>query len=283
MPNFIHVIVVMILSLTLYTYEAQASNVVHKHAGQKEEYVVQILQKSINLSANKKHTLSEYPEVLTKERIINETELGNINVFWAATNRELEERFIAIRIPLYKGLFGYRLLIIKKEKQSNLSDVRQLSDLRFFKAGQGTFWEDTQILQSAQLPVITSTKYINLFHMLDGDRFDYFPRGIHEPWREIESWKQFSFMVEENLMLQYQMPVYFFVSRDNPELSDSIRNGLWSLIKSGEFDELFKQNPLVANALKLAKPNNRRIIKITNPNLSSSTPLDDERLWYTPN
>lgn len=283
MPNFALIIVAMILSLTLYPYEVQASNVVHKHAGQKEKYIVQILQKSLYLSANKKHSLSEYPELLTKERLIDETEQGNINVFWAATNRDLEERFIAIRIPLYKGLFGYRLLIIKREKQHDLANVKQLSDLRLFTAGQGTFWEDTKILQSAQLPVVTAVKYINLFHMLDGDRFDYFPRGIHEPWKEIENWKQFSFMVEENLMLQYQMPVYFFVSRNNVELSDAIRNGFWSLIKSDEFDELFNQNPLVVNAIKLAKPHERRIIKITNHNLSSATPLDDERLWYTPN
>lgn len=90
-------------------------------------------------------------------------------------------------------------------------------------------------------------------------------------------------MVEQNLMLVYPMPVYFFVSKDNQELADSIKNGLWTLIRYGEFDDLFASNPMVIDAIEKAQPQHRHVIRIPNKNLPATTPLDDTRLWFDPN
>ena len=52
-----------------------------------------------------------------------------LDVMWGATKNSYEQRMLPIRIPLFKGLLGHRLFIIRSDNQSKfnkVSDIRKL-------------------------------------------------------------------------------------------------------------------------------------------------------------
>ncbi|WP_221935054.1 transporter substrate-binding domain-containing protein [Catenovulum sediminis] len=187
---------------------------------------------------------------------------------------------LPIRIPLFKGLLGHRIFIIRQGEQHRFSNVRSLSDLAEFKMGQGANWADTKVLNAAGLNVVTTTKYHNLFYMLEGGRFDLFPRGVHEPFAEVASRPELNLTVEEDLLLVYPLAAYFFVNSNNFKLAQAIENGLLEMIEDGSFDEFFYSNPMISQALKNAELERRKIFRISNPNMPAATPFDDKKLWF---
>ncbi|WP_143873280.1 hypothetical protein [Catenovulum sediminis] len=106
---------------------------------------------------------------------------GERDLMWTLTSKAHEEKFQAVYIPLYRGLIGMRIALVKAQNLNLFKNVSSLQDLQQFKAGQGLMWADTKILESNQLKVVKELKYLNLFPMLEGGRFDYFPRGYPNP------------------------------------------------------------------------------------------------------
>ena len=136
---------------------------------------------------------------------------GQLDVVWLATSMEYESRARPVRVPLYRGLLGYRIFIIRQGEQGRFDDISTMEDLLTVKFGQGADWADTTILEASGFNVVKSRKYETLFDMLAGERFDAFPRDVHEPWQELDSQPEFKFAVEKNLAFLYRMPMYFFI------------------------------------------------------------------------
>lgn len=205
---------------------------------------------------------------------------GDIDIFMALSTNEYEKEFQAIYIPIYQGLMGIRLAIVKRENQDLFKHTKNLHDLKKFTAGQGTFWADTEILEASGIPLIKEYKYSNLFRMLEADRFDYYPRGAHEPWGEIEKNPELDLVVEPHIAISYNAPFYFFVKKSNKKLAEHITLQLEKLIENGAFNTLFYQDRNVKMALKNANLSSRKTIKINNPLLTSNTQRVQEKRWY---
>ena len=224
----------------------------------------------------------ETAETSTEARIVEMLISDQLDIIWYTTSKDFENRMLPIRIPMYKGLLGYRIFMIKSGSQGKFSGIQSISDLNRISIGQGRFWADTEILESNGVEVIKVTQYDSLFHMLDGGRFDAFPRGIHEPWDEMPRWPDLQLDVEENLMLAYMNPFYFFVSKNKPELAEKVELGLRLAIEDGSFDRYFLNYPTIKSVLSKSNVKNRHIISLTNPLLPSETPLEDQALWFDP-
>nr|WP_255725376.1 transporter substrate-binding domain-containing protein [Photobacterium sp. OFAV2-7] len=195
------------------------------------------------------------------------------------TSSELEDKFEPVRFPVYKGLLGNRIFIIRQGEQHRYDAINTFADLQRFTAGQGKLWPDTQILQSGNITVRTTMDYENLFYMLEGGRFDYFPRGIHEPFQEVEARPELNLVVEDNLMLVYRAPMYFFVRKDNKQLAERIHQGLDKALEDGSFDEFFFSNAMIQDVLSKANIKQRNVFFISNPLLTPQTPLDRKEYW----
>ena len=117
--------------------------------------------------------------------------------------------------------------------------------------------------------------------MLTARRFDFFPRGINEAWQELETQKNPDLIVEEHLLLQYPLPIYFFVNNNNQALANRIEEGLKRSIEDGSFEHLLVSYPGHKKAFEVGQFNQRKIIQLYNPLLPSITPLQNEKLWYT--
>jgi hypothetical protein len=68
---------------------------------------------------------------LTQARVNEEVRIGGeLDLAWTSVDAELESKVLPIRIPLFKGLLGYRILIINKHNQAKFDNVETLDDLR---------------------------------------------------------------------------------------------------------------------------------------------------------
>ncbi len=219
---------------------------------------------------------------VTPERQISDLNSGILDVMWTATSISYEENLLALYYPIYKGILGMRIGIIRSDNTRIFDGVKTLSDLQAFKPGSGRTWADTEILESNGLNVIKTSKYANLFYMLEGGRFDYFPRGIHEPWTEIKDNSHLNLTIEPNVSMSYKMPMYFFVKKGNVALAKRLNSAIESLITDGSFDKMFFADADVQSAFEKSNIKNRRIIELENPFLSKKTPLKRKELWFDP-
>ncbi|MDC8760919.1 hypothetical protein [Janthinobacterium fluminis] len=209
---------------------------------------------------------------------------GRVNVLVRATSNQLEQQFLPIRIPVERGLLGYRVFLVRAADLPRFAAVRTIDDLRKLRAGQGKDWADIPILTAAGVPVVEGTSYEGLFPMLKAGRFDFFSRSADEALREHDERHASvpELAVEPTLLLHYALPRYFFVRRDaeGRHLATRIEAGLETMIRDGSLNALFYRykGPMIERA----GLHNRRVLHIPNPNLPPLTPLARRELWYDP-
>ncbi len=228
------------------------------------------------------YSLEQAPVQMSAARAIEQLERrGLVNIVWSSTSVERERKFLAIRIPLRKGLLGYRVCLINAKDQGRIDQVRTLDDLRKLTVGQGTGWADVAIYAGEGIPVITAA-YGGLFDMVSARRFDLFPRGLSEVFREfaLHGPRLPGLAIDRHLLLYYPWPYYFFFNRDDAPLAARIETGLRMMRADGSFDAIFhKYND---DWIAAADIKNRVIIRLNNPLLPPDTPLDDPSLWFDP-
>ena len=243
------------------------------------DYPLQLLQLALSkVGAEYRIETAEFP--MNQERQVLEIEAGRtIDVGPIPSSAEREARLLPIRIPVNKGMLGWRLGLVRKGDKDLVAGVRTLDDLKGVRLAQGQEWPDTNILRANGIDVITAPKYEVLFKMLDGKRFDYFPRSVMEIWDE-QAINTDSLEVEPHLALHYFYDAYFMVNRKNTRLAQDIREGLEKAIADGSFDKLFHQ--YYGERLRKAHLETRTVIELRNPLLTPETPSNRAELWYDP-
>jgi hypothetical protein len=245
-----------------------------------DNYSVRMLKLSLARASTKYEIVEDSASgQRTQGRYIEDLRAGRIDVMWAASDASIEAQVPPVRIPLLKGLLGHRIFLIHKNSQHKFDAINTLDDLKKIKFGQGATWADTNILESNGLTVVKTQKYENLFHMLDGGRFDAFPRGVQEPWGEVNKIPGLELAIEKRLMLVYKMPFYIFVAPDNPSLARDIESGFNAMIADGTFDHEFLNDPSIKKVIELADLKNRKVFYLDNPALPKETPVNRPELW----
>jgi len=192
---------------------------------------------------------------------------GRIQVDVRSWTTEREKSLYPVPFPVDRGLIGYRVLLIRADKQSEFESVRTLDDLRKFSFGLLTPWSDVKIFEHNGLPVVRGTSFDGLFMMLNAGRFEAFSRDIDEVQFEFDQKRTElpQLAIERTLLLHYPSARYFFVSRtpDGMLLAERIKAGLDKMQRDGRFDELFrKHKDEQFIRLKLGE---RRVIHLANP------------------
>jgi len=203
-----------------------------------------------------------------------------MEVIWTFTTVEREKKLTPIRIPIDRGLFGWRLFLIKASNQPLFNNINTLEQLSKLRAGQGHDWPDSDILKANHFLISESTTYEGLFDMLARDHIQYFPRSLLEIELELNSHPNHGFAIESHLLLHYPTALYFFVNKNNVELAADLEKGLRSAIDDGSFKKLFNQH--FNDTIRKSDLKNRKIININNPLLPSITPLNETHYWFSP-
>lgn len=218
-------------------------------------------------------------EALTEARMMEYVKAGNLSVMWSGTQMRYEEEMLPIRVPILKGMLGHRIFIIREGDQAKFNNINTLADLKRIPLGQGRFWGDTLVLKDAQMNVVDPVKYESLFHMLEGERFDFFPRALHEPWNEVQRWEDLNLAIENNILLVYPFALYFFVAPDNQYLANVIEQGFRRAIADGSYNKLFYSNEVIKDALERSNLKARKVFRLPNPHMHPDTPVDEKELW----
>ncbi|KQV45832.1 hypothetical protein [Duganella sp. Root336D2] len=208
---------------------------------------------------------------------------GSINLFVRATSAQLELQFRPVRIPVDRGLIGYRLLLVRHEDLPRFAEVESLEQLRRFSIGQGKGWVDVSILQAGGFKVVEGNNYDGLFSMLEVKRFDVLSRSVDEALSEYDGWhKRFGFEVEPGIALYYPLARYFFTRRDaeGEALATRLEAGLEAMVQDGSLQALFMAHK--GALIKRSGLARRRLFRIPNPDLPPQTPLGRSELWYRP-
>jgi hypothetical protein len=209
---------------------------------------------------------------------------GGVDVLWTLTSIAREAKLRAIRIPIDRGLMGWRLLLIKQQDQEKFDHITSVEGLALLEGGQGHDWPDLPILRLGKLSVTGSSSYQGLFKMLARGHIDYFPRSAMEIWPELDAHQgqhgNIDFAVEETMAIHYPAALYFFVHKNNQQLADALENGLRLAIADGSMQQLFNQ--FFHATLNLSRLHERRVITLENPLLPKETPLANASYWFNP-
>ncbi|MDP2715025.1 ABC transporter substrate-binding protein [Rheinheimera sp.] len=214
-------------------------------------------------------------------RTLRQLESGNdMDVVWTFASAEREENLLPVRIPIDRGLLGWRLLLIRQQDRAQFAGISTAEQLQPLRAVQGHDWPDLPILQHNQFNVTPSTYYHGMFAMLQLGRVDYFPRSLSEIQSELQTKAGDSLAIADNLALYYPAPLYYFVNPNRPQLAQAIEQGLRLAMHDGSMQQLFLQH--FADAIAQAELTERRVIRLNNPFLHPDTPLQDNSLWFNP-
>lgn len=199
----------------------------------------------------------------------------SINILWSMTNQQREAEFLPIRVPIFKGLIGWRVLLI----DPSLLPKLESSNLRDHSAVQGMDWPDTKVLQSNGFNVVNATSYDEAFTIMHRNQADMFPRSVIEVLAEMaDDNLRRELIIEPNYVMRYPSAIYFFVNKRNKILAKLLEQGFNSAIADGTFDALFDE--VYLPLLKELKVKQRQLLQLSNPLLPVETPLANEHLWY---
>lgn len=245
-------------------------------------YVQRLVERALRL-AHSRLTIQPVELDMAQGRTLLELASGRspIDLMWTVTDKAREASgLLPVRVPIDRGLMGWRLLLVRRSELSEWAGVRTLKDLRGRLAGQGHDWPDTTILRANGLPVGTSSGYDALFRMLEAGRIDYFPRAIVEIDAELAGGRHPALAIAPGLMLHYPAAAYLFVSPRRPELAAALTTGLEAAVADGSFQRLHREHYGAALRAHPIAPDG--VLRLANPLLPAATPLQRHELWLQP-
>ncbi|GLX76996.1 hypothetical protein tinsulaeT_03360 [Thalassotalea insulae] len=209
-------------------------------------------------------TVNYFNGSLPQSRALHELKHNrSINLNWSMSTTTREAELRAIKIPIYKGMIGWRVLAISPNKQKLFSQIANLNDLAKLTAIQRYDWPDYKVLKFNALPVEGQIAFTHIPRAINQGLADYFPRSVLEIAKEVHWYEKENLAIETSLLLKYDAAYYFFVSKENVRLAQLIENGFQKLLANGDFDHLF--NAYFGDNLAKLALDQRKVIQLKNP------------------
>lgn len=207
---------------------------------------------------------------------------GDLTVTWSGTSYRRENLYRPVRVPLFLGLLGVRVPVIRRSDIDLFDKITEEKQLQKLVACQGDQWPDSDILERNHYTVERVAKFESMYRMLKGGRCHYFPRSIIEVYGELEAPDRTDLIVYERLLLSYTFPMYYFMSYEREALAKSLESSLYNFATSGQLLEFMKTHPATRHAFPLSRFRESTIFYLHNPDLPTETPLSDTALWLMP-
>ena len=206
---------------------------------------------------------------------------GVLDVTVNMTTVELEKKLLPIKVPLTKGLIGYRIFIINEADKAEFKRLGETGGLKTKRACQSVYWADFKILNANGFPTEGCLDYDTNFKLVSMGRVDYFPRSVLEIFPEVQNSAYTNLTIDDAHLMIYPAAIYFFVGNHNPSLASRIEKGLLAAKKDGSFDKLFFAYLDSQQILTRAKLKERRVYYLNNPLLPPDTPMYEDGFWIT--
>lgn len=269
-PQFVLFLILLLTSSTSYAYTAQIK--VWQHTLGTPNIIQNTLLHALEI------TTKEYGDyqiiessMMTQDRALKEINIGNLDIAHFIATAQREEKGIAVRIPVMRGLLGYRICLIKNGEQDKFDKITNKEQwlANNITIGQQENWPDTEILKSNEFNVKTTFKKELLFQQIAKGRFDCFARGANEITRELLENKDLDISIENGIVIYYPFPLFYFVNPNKPLLAERLTLGLTRLHENGMEEKLF--DSYFHDVLEKLTLKQRHLLKLDNPILSEPT------------
>jgi len=251
--------------------------------GVDESYYLEMLEQALS------HTEEEYGaydiyfseeqlSAVRKQDLLLKGERVNIDRLVGFPNSDaLRKKLILVDYPLLYGFMGYRIPLIQKDSQALFDNVQNRKDLESIRLGIGKGWEE-YVYQFSHFPTTEVLNSSMLFKMLLGKRFDYIPLSAIEidDHYIIDGKFNVELQPEKRILFHIDLPLYFYVSPQHPQLAERLAKGLKSLDKNGRAKEIFNKH--FKDKLKKLQLSERLVIDLPNPKSPNIMPDDDHSL-----
>ena len=245
------------------------------------EYELSVIRLALD-NAPGDHSLEVFQlPVVSRKRWLEIIEYGykSINIGVAGYDPSLESRLLPVSIPLTRGLLGYRLLVAKEDRLSELSGIDSLDSLVPFKVGSGYDWSENSILQQNGIDLELG-HYQNLWGMLQRERFDVLHRGAQEVFDELQVPGRENLAVVPDVALAFRFDYFIYVPAGRRDLQQILSRGLINAYENGSFMELFNKDPIIRETLRLADFDNREVIWLETQESRAGIDYIPDRYWH---
>lgn len=254
--------------------------VIHYGIHVENDYTLQLLERALEQAGGKYHErpLGHYPP-RGRDFLMMEQKDG-IDIMWGSAREDREARFLPIRIPIFKGLIGWRIPLVMKNNIELFKNTSSLESMILFRPGQHFRWTDTKILKDNGVNVFEANNHGSLMDMLISNKFDYYPRAVIEIEHEFEANKCKGVVIDSHIVIVYPTAFYFYVHKENTALANNLILGLEKMIASGEMDKLFSRH--FSPIIKQLEIHKREVIYLQNNYVPELTPFTRKELWLDP-
>jgi len=236
-------------------------------------YADELLRLALELSKDKYgpyQIVQQRQETVIRRQLL-EVEAGkNLSLAVSMPTPEWLEKTQIVQVPIMKGLASYRLFLASDKNQAMLKNINTLKELKALTIGQGQGWSTAKILEDNGFNVMHGGPYATLIPMLKANRFELLMRSIYEVGPELKAYKRTmpDLTIVNNFGLYTYLPMYFFVSKNQPLLAERLTYGLHRAHKNGQLNKLFESH--FTEALKRLRNKQRKTFFLTNTNIDKS-------------
>ncbi len=225
------------------------------------------------------HAMHSGPALLDLSR-----QAGELDVLWTGSSDLRERHLHAIAVPLVRGALGFRVALMHRRMASRWSAVKTLEDLRGLTVCQGEYWPDSDILEGNGVQVARYKNFEAMLSAVYKGSCDVFLRGIHEGFTEYEQRKDRypELYLSHSVIVHYDLPMYFFVAKDDSYLAERLKQGLAEALADGSLVELINQHALTRHLFPWSKWRAATVIPLENNRLSKLPELYRQDFWLKP-
>jgi hypothetical protein len=239
-----------------------------------------VLSKTQHLYPNSKLTFIPHYR-MTQARSLRLLNDNNVDLIWAGTSTYREQLYTPIYFPLFRGLLGYRVLLIRKGDKAKFSLMERPKQLKELVACQGAHWPDSDILESNGYKVTRVVHFDAMFKMLAKKRCDYFPRAIFEGEAEqkeiVNDFPNITLL--DQIILHYNFPIYYFVAKNNTKLAQRLMVGLNQSLEDGSLMQLMQTHSVSKHLFPLSQWKEKRFFELSNNDFNTKAKENNPQFW----
>ncbi|UUZ52054.1 hypothetical protein LP420_00165 [Massilia sp. B-10] len=184
------------------------------------QYPVRLLEQALQ-HAGRGYRVELYPVRMQQARALLRLENSEgIDVVTTMTSAEREARLQPIRIPLDKGVWGLRLLLINKAAAARFASAwpAPTSSSPCWPGRAATGPTPPSCAPTACASTGAASQLRRAVPHARDRQYRLFPRSVTEIWGELKL-HQDALMVEPSVVLRYRTAVYFFVRKGDTRLA----------------------------------------------------------------
>lgn len=195
------------------------------------------------------------------------------NIMWLNFDSDNERTMRPIRIPLFRGLYRYWNIWVRKENLRDYSELKTIDDLAGLSVLQGRHWRSVPVLEANGIEVRTGDM-ANLTKMLAHGRADMLLYPVVSSHALIESFQadEYALFPVPNTLIAFPLDNFFFLARDgSEELHAALLRGMTDVVNDGSHDALLRSHPATKDGYRTLLRGDFNVLELQYDDMSAPT------------